>query len=147
EFRKEPDLGQVNTIFGAITVVSGISATLLGGLVADRLSARFPGAYFLVSGTAMLLGFPCFLLVLVTPFPWAWVLIFLAEFCLFFNTGPTNTIVANVTHPAVRSSAYALNIFVIHLLGDAISPPLIGTLTGLAKGNMNAGFMAVSVAI
>ena len=41
EFRKEPDLGHVNTIFGLITVVSGISATLLGGVVADRLSARF----------------------------------------------------------------------------------------------------------
>jgi MFS transporter, Spinster family, sphingosine-1-phosphate transporter len=147
EFRKEPDLGHVNTIFGAITVVSGISATLLGGLVADRLSARFPGAYFLVSGTAMLLGFPCFLLVLVTPFPWAWVLIFLAEFCLFFNTGPTNTIVANVTHPAIRSSAYALNIFVIHSLGDAISPPLIGKLRGLFDGNMNVGFLAVSLTI
>jgi len=146
-FRHQPDLGRVNTIFGLITVVSGISATLLGGMVADRLSARFPGAYFLVSGTAMLLGFPCFLLVLVTPFPWAWVLIFLAEFCLFFNTGPTNTIVANVTHPAIRSSAYALNIFVIHLLGDAISPPLIGKLTGVFDGNMNVGLLAVSLTI
>ncbi|HUY36936.1 MAG TPA: MFS transporter [Pirellulales bacterium] len=147
QFRHQPDLGHVSTVIGLITVVSGISATLLGGLVADRLSARFPGAYFLVSGTAMLLGFPCFLLVLVTPFPWAWALIFLAEFCLFFNTGPTNTIVANVTHPAIRGSAFALNIFVIHLLGDAISPPLIGTLTGLAGGNMNIGFLAVSFTI
>jgi MFS family permease len=96
------------------------------------------------------LGFPCFLLVLFAPFqpfPWAWIFIFLAEFCLFFNTGPTNTILANVTHPSVRSTAYALNIFIIHLLGDAISPPLIGELSDRFQGNMNVGFLAVSGAI
>ena len=146
-YRKVPDLGHVNLIFGALTVLSGISATLLGGLAGDWLSKRWPGAYFLVSGGGMLLGFPCFLLVLVTPFPWAWAWIFIAEFCLFFNTGPTNTILANVTHPAVRSTAYALNILVIHLLGDAISPTLIGALSDRFHGDMNIGFLAVSGAI
>jgi MFS family permease len=146
-FRGEPDLGRVNLIFGGITVVSGISATLLGGLAGDYLTRRWPGAYFLVSGLGMLLAFPCFQLVLTTPFPWCWGLIFLAEFWLFFNTGPTNTVLANVTHPAVRSTAFAINIFVIHLLGDAISPPLIGGLADRWDGNMNVGFSAVSAAI
>jgi MFS family permease len=146
-YRGEPNLGRVNLIFGALTVVSGLSATLLGGIAGDRLSARFPGAYFLVSGAGMLLGFPCFLMVLTTPFPWAWAWIFLAEFCLFFNTGPTNTILANVTHPSVRATAYALNILIIHLLGDALSPPLIGALSDRFQGNMNVGFIAVSGAI
>ena len=100
-----------------------------------------------ISAVGMLIGFPCFLLVLITPFPAAWALIFVAEFCLFLNTGPTNTILANVTHPAIRASGYAVNILVIHLLGDAISPPLIGVITGLYGGNMNAGFMVVSLAI
>jgi hypothetical protein len=95
----------------------------------------------------MLIGFPCFLLVLITPFPAAWGLIFVAEFCLFLNTGPTNTILANVTHPAIRASGYAMNILVIHLLGDVISPPLIGMITDLYDGNMNAGFVVVSLAI
>src|SRR5262249_17873931 len=77
------------------------------------------------------------------PFPLAWVFIFLACFCLFFNTGPTNTILANVTHPSVRASAFALNILVIHALGDAISPPLIGLINGFT-GDMTFGFLAVS---
>ena len=47
-------------IFGAITALAGLIATLLGGVAGDRLRARFPGSYFLVSGTAMLAGFPCF---------------------------------------------------------------------------------------
>ena len=41
--------------------------------------------------------------VLITPFPWAYGLIFLTVFCLFFNTGPVNAIIANVTNPAVRA--------------------------------------------
>jgi MFS transporter, Spinster family, sphingosine-1-phosphate transporter len=52
-----------------------------------------------------------------------------------------------VTPAAIRSSAYAINIFVIHLLGDAISPPLIGVVNGLAGGNMNVGFAVTSLAI
>jgi hypothetical protein len=79
-----------------------------------------------MSGTAMLLGFPMFLGVLFAPFPMAWVFVGLTVFFVFLNTGPSNAAVANVTHPAIRSTAFAVNIFVIHLLGDAISPGLIG---------------------
>ncbi len=130
---REVKLGLVNTVFGAIVVISGLTATLLGGIIGDRLRDRLPGAYFLVSGVGMLLGLPMFLLILVTPLPWSWAFIFLAVFCLFFNTGPTNTILANVTHPATRATGFAVNIFVIHALGDVISPPIIGGLRDLFK--------------
>ena len=60
-------------------------------------------------------------------------LVFLTVFWLFFNTGPVNTIVANVTHPAVRASAFALVILIIHLFGDVSSPPIIGFVAGQAR--------------
>ncbi|HTS55053.1 MAG TPA: MFS transporter [Burkholderiales bacterium] len=131
-------------IFGLITVVAGLSATLLGGLAGDRLRARFAGSYFLVSGAAMLTGFPVFLAVLHAPFPWIWVFIFLTVFCLFFNTGPTNTILANVTHPSMRAAAFALNILVIHAFGDVISPVIIGLLSDWFQ-DMNKAFIAVGL--
>lgn len=154
--RKHLELGMVNLIFGVIVVISGLAATILGGLAGDKLRDRFPGSYFLVSGTAMLLAFPFIILIIVTPFepfPWAWIFIFLACFCLFFNTGPTNTILANVTHPAIRASAFAVNIFVIHALGDAISPWLIGRIASRTKDwipgktGMDVAFGAVSVMV
>lgn len=130
-------------IFGAITAVAGLSATLLGGMAGDRLRSRFPSSYFLVSGIAMLAGFPIFLAALHAPFPWAiWVLIFLACFCLFFNTGPTNTVLANVTQPSMRAIGFALNIFVIHALGDVISPVIVGFLNDW-YGDMNKSFFIV----
>jgi MFS family permease len=141
EYRKVS--GPTTTIFGAITVLSGLTGTLLGGISGDKLRARFPGSYFLVSGMAMLVGFPLFLAVLYLPFPLAWLFVFLACFSLFFNTGPTNTILANVTHPAMRATAFALNIFVIHALGDVISPLIIGLVSD--RYNMNAAFLLVGV--
>jgi len=143
QFRGAGDIGRVNLIFGSITVITGITATLLGGIVGDRLRGRIRGAYFVVSGLGLLAAFPFFVLMLYTPFPLAWVWVFLSEFCLFFNTGPSNTALANVAHPSVRASAFALNIFVIHALGDAISPPIIGRMTDHFHQNMNPGFLLV----
>lgn len=133
------------TVFGIITAVAGLISTLAGGIAGDWLRPRFAGSYFIVSGLALMLGFPMVLLVLWTPYPWTWVFIFLAVFFLFFNTGPTNTILANVTHPSMRGSAFALNILVIHALGDVISPPLIGLISG--KDHLDRGFMVVSLAM
>ncbi len=132
-----------NTIFGAIIVIAGLTATLAGGITGDRLRARFPGSYFLVSAAGMLVGFPLFLLMLVTPFPYAWAVVFLACFCLFFNTGPSNTILANVTPAPIRATAFAVNILIIHLFGDAISPPVIGWIAD--RSSLAIGFVVVSV--
>lgn len=145
EYRQYGTLGQVSTMVGAITAVSGLGATLFGGWLADRLRNRFAASYFLVSGGGMALAFPCTLAMLFVPFPFAWVFVFGAVFFLFFNIGPANTALANVAPAAVRSSAFALNILTIHALGDAISPALIGAVAD--RSNMNLGFMLVSGAM
>ncbi len=129
-------------IFGGITVVAGLGATLLGGLAGDKLRARFGGSYFLVSGVGILLAVPFTLAMLYTPFPFAWVMLFGAVFFLFFNTGPANTALANVVSPSIRASAFAVNIFVIHGLGDAPSPPILGYIAG--KCGWNAAFIVVA---
>ena len=141
-YRQVPDQGAVTFRFGVILVVAGFAATLAGGWAGDKLRARFPGSYFLVSGAAMLTAFPVSLALLYCPFPWNWGVIFVACFLLFFNTGPTNTVLANVTHPSIRAGAFALNIFVIHAFGDAVSPLLIGLVAD--RTNMNTAFLVVS---
>ncbi len=135
--------GPVEVIFGGITCVAGLSATLLGGIAGDKLRPRFPGSYFLVSGVAMLVGFPFMLAVLHTSFPLIWVFLFITAFCLFFNTGPTNTVLANVTHPSLRAAGFAVNIFIIHAFGDVISPVIIGILSD--RYNMNVAFTVVGM--
>ena len=139
QYRQQPPTAVV--IFGGVTVVAGLISTLLGGVVADRLRKRIPGSYFLVSGLGMILAFPLFLGVLYTPFPLAWVFMFCAIFFVFLNTGPSNTALANVSMPGVRATAFALNIFVIHLLGDAAAFPIIGYIGG--HTNMHIAFLVV----
>lgn len=138
-------LGNINVTFGAITAVAGFFATLLGGWAGDWLRKRYANSYFLVSGVAVLFAFPSILGMLYIRFPGAWVCIFLAVFFLFFNTGPTNTALANVTSPKVRATAFAVNIFIIHLLGDMASPPLIGAIRD--RSSMNVAFFVVSITI
>jgi MFS family permease len=132
------------TIFGAITALAGLLATPAGGIVGDALRKPFPGSYFLVSGAALCLCVPCALAFLVVPFPTAWVFVFLAEFFLFFGLGPSNTIVANVTHPSMRATGFAMYIFVIHALGDAISPFLVGWIADGFDGRLEPGFLFVA---
>jgi MFS family permease len=130
------------TIFGLITVVAGLSSTLIGGVVADKLRQRLPGSYFLVSGVGMLIACPVFVASLYIPFPGAWVAMFLAIFLLFLNTGPSNTALANVSLPAVRATAFAVNILIIHALGDVQAFWLLGYIGG--HSNIRVAFLFVS---
>ena len=132
-------------VFGGMLVVAGLTATLLGGLTGDWLRKRFAAAYFLVSGIGVLIAFAFTAAVVLVPFPLAWGLMFVALFFLFFNTGPSNTALANVTNPSVRATAFALNILIIHALGDAAAPPLIGLIAD--HTNMDVAFLAVTAAM
>jgi MFS family permease len=136
----------VNIMFGAIVVLSGLGATLLGGMLGDRLRARgVKGAYFQVAGWGTVLSWPFFVLMLFVPFPYAWAPLFVAVFGLFFNTGPANTILANVTRADIRATAFAINILVIHMLGDVISPPLIGLTADISS--LHTAFLITSLMI
>jgi len=140
-------IGKANTMFGAIVVVAGLGATLAGGWAGDKLRPRFPGSYFLVSAVGILLACPFVILMLHVPFPFTWLALFGAVFFLFFNTGPSNTALANVTHPSVRASAFALNIFLIHLLGDVPSPTVLGYVAGKFGWDAAFGVVAALMAI
>src|SRR6266403_216640 len=140
-FRNQsPDVGM--TIFGLIIVVAGLVSTLLGGVIADKLRSRVAGSYFWVSGIGMLISCPFFIATLYIPFPAAWVTMFVAIFFLFLNTGPSNTALANVSLPAVRATAFAVNIFVIHAFGDVQAFWLLGYIGG--HTNMHVAFLFVS---
>ena len=121
-----------NMLFGAITVVSGITGTLAGGWLGDRYAGKSGRGYLTVSGCGFVLGAPVAAYALLTPsLPACLTAVFFAEFFLFFNTGPLNTTIVNVVSPAVRAMAFAVNIFFIHALGDAVSPALLGWFSDL----------------
>lgn len=119
-------LESANTVFGTIIVVDGIFAALIGGWLGDRLLPRMKGAYYFVSAVGMALGVPAMILALFfrgsVMIPAIWV----AAFFLLLNMAPLNAALINAVGPHIRTTALAVNIFVIHALGDVPSPPMMG---------------------
>ncbi len=136
-------LEQATFRFGLVTVVAGIAGTLLGGALGDRLAKRLPGAYFMVSRVGMLLAFPAFYVGLTHPSPAVyWAAIAVAEFFLFLNTGPSNTVLVNVTMPRIRTAAVAFNVLIIHALGDVLSPVIMGRIAD--KSSLSDAFLSTT---
>ena len=48
---------------------------------------------------------------------------------LFFNIGPLNAAMANVLPAQLRARGFAVTTMLIHLLGDAASPWIIGEIS------------------
>jgi MFS family permease len=135
-----------NTLFGALTVVAGITGTLAGGWLGDRLQSRSVKGYLHVSAWGLLVGTPIAAAAILTASrPLCLAAMFCAEFFLFLNTGPLNTVIVNVTRPGVRAMAFAVNIFFIHALGDAVSPTLLGWLSD--RWGLRAALLVTPAAI
>jgi len=137
-------LGDATTIFGAITCFNGIVATLIGGWIGDRLLKRYAGAYYTFSGVAMLVSVPLMIMAIYLTGKVMFPAMFVAEFFLLINTGPVNAALVNSVGPKIRATAMAVNIFLIHLLGDASSPWVIGKISDMSS--LQTGFSATFVA-
>jgi sugar phosphate permease len=138
-------LRAANIDFGLITIVNGIVATLLGGWIGDRLLKRYFGAYYTFSGVAMLIAVPFMVAAIYVGGKLMFPAIFAAVFFVLVGTGPTNAALVNSVNAGIRSTALAVNVFVIHLLGDAFSPALIGKISDMT-GSLQTAFCVAFVA-
>lgn len=119
-------LAGASQILGAITVVDGIVGTWFGGWLAQRWLRRNKAALYLLSAWSVLLTAPFALLVFYGPRAAMVPCLAVAEFLLFLNTGPLNAAIVNAVDAPIRSTAIAIELFMIHALGDAPSPRIIG---------------------
>jgi sugar phosphate permease len=119
-------LETANLYFGAIVVVDGLLASLAGGWLGDLLLRRTKAAYYLVSAASMAIGVPFMIFALFGPGRTMLPAIAVAAFFLLFNTSPLNAAVINSAGAHIRATAIAVNIFIIHILGDVPSPTLMG---------------------
>jgi len=125
---------KATTTFGAIVVVTGFLGTFAGGWLGDYWQKSSRQAYLWMSGWITLLAAPLAFVSLTAASPSLYYpAIIVAELLLFMSTGPVNSAIANLVSPAERASAFALSMFMIHLLGDVPSPWLIGRLSDLTS--------------
>jgi len=120
--------------FGAIVVVTGFIGTFAGGWLGDYCAKYSRQAYLWISAIATLIA---------APFAWValtaasstlyFVCMVIAQLLMFLSTGPINASIVNLVLPIQRASANALGVFAIHLLGDAVSPYLIGKVSDVSS--------------
>jgi MFS transporter, Spinster family, sphingosine-1-phosphate transporter len=135
---------KANATFGVIIAIDGTFAALAGGWLGDRLLRRTNSAYYLVSAVSMGLGIPVMMVALFNRGPAMVPGIAVAGFLLLLNTAPLNAAVLNSVGAHIRATAIAANLFVIHFLGDAFSPWLIGKVSD--KSSLESGFISTVIA-
>ena len=119
--------------FGAVTVLTGFLGTGIGGYWADRMKGDRVVACIKICAISSVLATPFAAACLFMPTPpLFFVVMGLCELFLFLSVSPTNAAIMLSVPVAVRASAMAVSIFAIHLLGDLISPPLIGRISDRA---------------
>ncbi|HET7893108.1 MAG TPA: MFS transporter, partial [Candidatus Sulfotelmatobacter sp.] len=138
-------LEAANFAFGIIIVVDGIVASLAGGWLGDYLLPRLKGSYYLVSAATMFLGIPVMIVALFVKGPLMMPAIGIAAFFLLFNTAPLNAAVINSVGGHIRATALAVNIFIIHLLGDVPSPTMMGWVAD--KRSLQSAFILPVIAM
>jgi MFS transporter, Spinster family, sphingosine-1-phosphate transporter len=128
-----------NVVLGVVTLVAGAAGTFGGGWIADRVAAKRRNGYYLICAVGSFLAiFPAFI-ALVAHSPLFFIpAIFFAVALLFVNNAPFHAILVNSVRPAIRASAVAMNIVVIHVCGDVISRFGVGTLSdSVAAGRIS----------
>jgi MFS transporter, Spinster family, sphingosine-1-phosphate transporter len=138
-------LESANEMFGLIVVVDGIVASLAGGWLGDYLLPRMKAAYYFVSALSMALGVPFMIIALFSPGRLMLPAIAIAAFLLLFNTSPLNAAVVNSVGAHIRATAIALNIFILHFLGDVPSPTMMGWVAD--QRSLQAAFILPVIAM
>jgi sugar phosphate permease len=116
--------------FGAIVVITGFIGTFVGGWLGDYGAKYSRQAHLWLSAISTLVAAPFVWMALTTASHTMYLACMVtAQLCLFLSTGPINAAIVNLVAATERATAIALAVFTIHLLGDALSPFLIGALS------------------
>jgi predicted MFS family arabinose efflux permease len=117
-------------LLGKWGLVAGIAGTLVGGVLADWLQVRFAWARVAVSSLGFLAGAPLAIWLLTIRDLDLFVPVFVAAF--FFLTwynGPLTSVLFDVVPQRIGTTVAGAYLMFIHLAGDAIAFPLVGTLS------------------
>jgi len=137
-------------VVGAATIVGGIGGNILGAKVADFYRPKWKSAYFLVPGLFVGPATVCMLLVINIEHNLGAVLVllFLGNVLTWTYTAPISQVSISVIPPRLRAQSCGVLIFFQHILGDIISPPIIGAIsdgTGSLRNGMQVTWIALAL--
>lgn len=139
--------GAAGLIVGAVTVLGGLGGTAVGGWIAQLWLKRNKQALYLISAWSALLTVPPAVMCFFGP-KWAMIPgLALAQFFIFLGNGPLNTAIVNSVNGTIRATAIAMELFLIHALGDAPSPRLIGLVSDHSTLSTGLGVTLITMVV
>ncbi len=118
------------SLLGKWGLIAGTAGTLFGGALADWLRRRNEMGRVLTVALGLLLGGPLALWLLTIRDPGLFQAVFtVAFFCLSWYNGPMTAVIFDVVPPRISATVAGAYLLFIHLAGDAIALPLVGTLS------------------
>jgi predicted MFS family arabinose efflux permease len=130
---------------GSIALVAGSLGNLLSGQIGDRLARRVKGAYALLAGVAYIVGAPLLIIGFTTTSkPIMLISLGAGAFCFFLCMPAVNTQIANSVSFGRRAMAFAMAVFILHLLGDTFAPILFGKVDNLMGERLHGAALVAS---
>ena len=121
---------KASLILGTYGLAFGIGGTVAGGLVADWLRTRVPGAKLITTAIGFFIGAPLLIwLLFIRDLNWFIPVFCAAFFFLTWYNGPLTAVIFDVTPRRIATTVSGAYLMFIHLAGDAIAFPLVGFLS------------------
>ena len=114
-------------------LLAGVTGVSIGSHVADRLQKTNKAGRSTVVMFAALTCVPLILIGFSIQSAGLALLLFFFLGVMFFSFyfGPVSAIIHDITHPKVRATAFAVYVFVVHLVGQASGPTVVGKLSDM----------------
>lgn len=138
-------LRQAGFSLGALLLIAGILGVTAGGLVADQLQRRWAWGRVLTVALAFLVSAPLLFLALHAGDKRVFLAAFFgAGFFMSWYHGPVTAIIHDLVPPRAHGTALGLYMFVVHFLGEAFAPAVIGKIADVRS--LLAGLQIATVA-
>lgn len=133
-------LPHATLVAGALQVSAGVLGAPIGGWVADRWHRRHSRGRAYTLALAMVASAACLGLGLYVH---SLALFFLSAFFMLWHVGVAASVIFDVVDVQWWNTAAATAIFVMHLLGDVWSPPIVGFISD--RTNLWTSFSTLTV--
>jgi len=126
------DIATIGFMAGTLSVVGGVTGTILGGYVADRFKSRGRGGRMLFTACGALAAIPLWLVLLFNNKPALLVItvLFMYGIALMW-LGPAAADVHDIVGPQLRGLGIGVYFFTVNVIGYGLGPPIIGKVNDL----------------